>query len=329
MEAIEIKGRVENKQKSIERMRGILSDKPDYLNGFYNSLLNPREYLTAQNYTLTVIRFMEYLKSYDLSGFNESNIDCFILSLKGRDGGECSDSFKSTTRAALNKFGQYLVRQKLIEENPVDNIDTIPVKDTPDKISMTPEELRTVLKRVVDNDLGTVTERGRRKKWITRNYAILTLLITTGMRITALTEINVEDYNAENKTLDIIDKRRTPLHYELEKGTYEAIEEWLKVREKFLKNKQCDALFISNRRERITSKTIRDMVSIYTEGMNKHITPHKFRSSFVTNSYEATGDIYMAQKAVGHSRVDTTERYIVSKVSNKSGADIMRKLLDS
>lgn len=309
-------------------MKGILSNKPDYLNGFYNSLLNPREYLTAQNYTLTVIRFMEYLKSYELSGFNENNIDEFLLSLKGRDGGECSDSFKQVTRSALNKFGQYLVRQKLIQENPVGNVDTISVKDVHRQVSMTPEELKSVLQKVIDNDFKEM-KRDRRKKWISRNYAILTLLTTTGMRVNALTEINMEDYDSVNKKLIVTDKRRTTIPYELEKGTYEAIEKWIIDREKFLKGKSCNALFISNRRERITSKAIRDLVSVYTADLDKHISPHKFRSSFVTNFYEATGDIYLAQKVVGHSRIETTERYIASKVSNKTGADVTRKLLDS
>lgn len=324
-----MKGRVENKQKSIERMRKKLEGKPVYLTGFYNSLLNPREYLTAQNYTLTVMRFMDYANSYDLSNFKEDVIDDFLLNLKGRSGGESSDSFKAVTRAALNKFGQYLVRQKIIKENPVSNIDDIPVKDRHEQVSMTPDELKSILSKVSENDFPSARERGRKKKWVSRNYAIISLLITTGMRVTALTEINVEDYNIESKTLTVIDKRRTTIPYELEKGTYEAIEKWLTERKDLLGDETCDAMFISNRRKRMTSKAVRDLVSACTEGVNKHITPHKFRSSYVTNSYEATGDIYMVQKAVGHSRIDTTERYIASKISNKNGAEIMRKLLDS
>lgn len=323
-------GRAENKQKSIDRMRAILQDKPEYLTGFYNSLLTPREYLTAQNYTLTVLRFMKYINTFDLSAFTEDNIDSYTLSLKGRKKNECSDSAKATAYYALSKFGEYLLKRKLISENPVKNIDRIAIKDTPEKIAMNPDELKKVLQNIKSNTLGNVRQKGRRKPWISRNYAIMTLLMTTGMRVTALTEINLSDYNCENKTLTVVDKRRTHIDYILEDGTVAALNEWIRERDKIMNGSVGEALFISNRKSRMTSKAVRDLVSIYTQDLDKHITPHKFRSSFATNLYEQTGDIYLVQEAMKHRRPDTTEKYIKShKNQSLDAGNMMRKLLES
>ena len=63
-----MKGREEHKYKSESKMRALLRDKPQYFTGYYNGLFNSCEYLTAQNYTMTAVRFMNYLKE---NGFIE------------------------------------------------------------------------------------------------------------------------------------------------------------------------------------------------------------------------------------------------------------------
>ena len=68
-----MKGREEHKYKSESKMRALLRDKPQYFTGYYNGLFNSCEYLTAQNYTMTAVRFMNYLKE---NGFIESIEDC-------------------------------------------------------------------------------------------------------------------------------------------------------------------------------------------------------------------------------------------------------------
>ena len=107
-----MKGREEHKYKSESKMRALLRDKPQYFTGYYNGLFNSCEYLTAQNYTMTAVRFMNYLKE---NGFIESIEDCngamtidnvnsYLSCLRGRDGGYSSDSAKATTYTALKSF---------------------------------------------------------------------------------------------------------------------------------------------------------------------------------------------------------------------------------
>lgn len=319
-------GRLEHKLESEERMKHTLAEEPEYVTGFYRSLLNGHEYLTAQNYTKTALRFLNYI-NYDLNDFTANKVDDFLLSLKGRKG-ECSDSFKNTTRYALSSFGKYLKRSKILQENPVEDTEKLPMRDCPEKVSMTSDELNLILQRIKENTLGTPSERGRRKNWIERNYAIFSILITTGMRVNALVEIDVNDFNPDKGTLIVIEKRRKYMTYELEESTINAIKDWLTVRESYIGDFPCEAMFISNQKRRMTAKSVRDLVKIYTVGIDKHITPHKFRSTFVTTIYEETGNIYLASQAVGHGNVGTTQRYIATKDSSKKAAEIIRKKLE-
>lgn len=319
-------GRNENKQRSVERMQSILADKPEYIAGYYNLLLGTREYLTAQDYTLTVIRYLDTI-NYNLEEFTVDSVVLFLLQLKGRNG-ECSDSFKATTKCALNAFGKYLSMRKIVPENPLNDFPSMEIKDVPKKVSMTPSELKKILSSIENNEMGSSVAKGRRKEWIERNYAIFRVLITTGMRVTALVEADLSDYNQNTGVLKVIDKRRTTLEYTLESETVKAVNKWIEKRKEFMEGYTCDALFISNRRKRMTSKAVRDLVRNYTSGLEKHITPHKFRSSYITNIYNETGDIYLAQRSAKQKRVSTTERYIDTKVdASAEAANLVSKLL--
>lgn len=331
-----MKGREEHKFKSESKMRELLRAKSQYLTGYYNSLFNSCEYLTAQKYTLTAIRYMNYLKD---NGFIESVEDCeyamtidnvnsYLSSLRGRDGGYCSDSAKATSYTALKSFAEYLLSRKLITENPFDlGIKRVSVKDPHKQVAMTAAELKQVVSRINDNSIGTKRANARRVQWKERNLAIFTLLMVTGIRVTALTEIDMEDIFWERKIIRITDKRRNTFEYELDEDTMNILKEWIAKREKLLVDRQCNALFISNRRCRITDKSIRDLVKAYTGDFEKHITPHKFRSTYATLLYEKTGDIAYVQQNMHHSRVDTTQMYIVQKPVNAEAAKYVNSLL--
>jgi integrase/recombinase XerC len=96
----------------------------------------------------------------------------------------------------------------------------------------------------------------------------------------------------------------------------ELLKTWLYDREQILRkcNVDCDALFISSEKQRIGITTIRDMLKKYTYNIDKHITPHKLRSTAATNLYEKTGDIYLVADVLGHHNIQNTRRY--AKVSN-------------
>ena len=326
-------GRAENKLRSQEKMKIKLENEPHWLKSFYNELFLSEQYLTAQNYTLSVIRFFNYLldrnritsKQY-LSGFTSDNIVEYLLQLKGRKGGECSDSVKMTNWAALKKFSNFLIKRKILSFDPLDGVERPKMRDNPKQLYMTIDELNALNDKIKDNSVGSSREKSRRKNWIERNLAIVTLLRVTGMRVTALTELNLSDYNSINKKITVVDKRETLIDYALNDYVIGVLDKWINKRKEILNGKETDALFISNRKERITSKGVRDIISAYTSDMDKHITPHKFRSSFISNVYLDTKDILYTQRLAHHKRIDTTQIYTKAvETDNIKSVNIMTK----
>lgn len=99
-------------------------------------------------------------------------------------------------------------------------------------------------------------------------------------------------------------------------------------RNEILGDIQEDALFISNRKQRISDKSVSRFVHKYASDIQgKSISPHKLRATFGTQILNATGDLYLTQKAMGHSSPKTTELYIRGqKNPTKKTSEIMKNL---
>ena len=88
------------------------------------------------------------------------------------------------------------------------------------------------------------------------------------------------------------------------------------------------AFFIGNQKPRMSPKSIRTIVRQYTFNIDKHITPHKLRSTCATNLYDKTDDIYLVQHVLGHSSTNVTKRYTnVSENKKETAAKIIGSIL--
>ena len=155
-----------------------------------------------------------------------------------------------------------------------------------------------------------------------RNKLMLMIFMTTGMRRTALSEINVEDISNDGK-LTIIDKRRKQHTYPLEPAVIQCLNEWLINRQNMLNelNTYSDALFITVFGKRMGGKAINNVVNRYSEkGIGRKLSAHKLRAGCATILYQKTNDIEFVRRAIGHSNVATTQRYIVSNGSEREKA---------
>jgi site-specific recombinase XerD len=141
-----------------------------------------------------------------------------------------------------------------------------------------------------------------------RDLLILMIFLYTGIRCTALTEINMSDIDKTNLTLTIIDKRNKKRVFEID---HDLIELYNRVCEYNKKKKWgTEALFVSNRGQRISSSTVAKLIEKYTQNITKKITPHKLRRTYGTNMYHETGDIYAVKAALGHEDIRTTQIYV-------------------
>ena len=150
------------------------------------------------------------------------------------------------------------------------------------------------------------------------------------MRCSALCSIDVNDINFSDKTLTVTDKGSKVKTYDMSDELCEILNDWIERRNE-MQDVKTKALFISNRKVRMSNNGVSKMVHTYAErcGIDyKNITPHKLRATYGTQLYNKTGDIHFVQECMGHNSPETTQLYIRGDRKNsKRASDIMRTIL--
>ena len=135
-------------------------------------------------------------------------------------------------------------------------------------------------------------------------------------------------FNLERKTIKIVEKGNKIRTVMFSDGLKEILQDWINDRHQIVGLDKIEALFISNRKQRMSTDCVRQMLKKYTYNIDKHITPHKLRSTCATNVYNATGDIYLTANVLGHSNIANTRRYAdISEERKQKAATAMDKIL--
>ena len=197
-----------------------------------------------------------------------------------------------------------------------------------ERVLLTKKDFNSILK-AVNRGVGNSTAKKLQNRTTSRDKLIISLFMTTGMRKTALTEINLEDINIDKRTLQVVDKGNKYHVYYLSDDIISLIDEWLSDREVMLNGRESAALFVSDNGNRLTGNAITKIVQKYSEGaIGYQISPHKFRAGFCSILYDEKHDIEFVRKSVGHSQIRTTQRYIVTNnKERKEASEIIGSLL--
>lgn len=324
-------GRLENELKLTQRTKNVLVSLPGYMTDFYYLLQGSSTPTTLYEYIIKVKKFMDFVDK-DIKDVTTTDVGRFIEKIrytnKNGEIKKTSFSYQKTYWFILNRFFDFLAGSGIINQNPMKSksvesqMKPAKAKDDIFRPNIDMDGLNSIL-AAVNRGVGNHRAKCFQKTWRERDVLIIYLLMTTGMRRTALTEINLEDINFEERILKVIDKRDTKQEYYISEELENIINQWLKKRELLLGDVKCDALFISNNRTRINAHSVENLVKKYSkEGIGFQITPHKLRSAFITNYYEACGhDPKATKEAAGHCDIATTMRYISGK--NKSREEAM------
>lgn len=317
-------GRQENNQKFEKKIASMIKESLyDTVSDYYYSLIDKTP-ATKKQYIREVILFLDYI-GYDddpesLKGLKTSDINKYMEHIKcNKNGEEKSATTRCASFYAINNFFEYLINEGYIDTNVCKKASR--PKETKEKevVSMTPEEIKKVEKHIIEES---------DPKYKNRDLCIFVLGCTTGLRVSSIQEINLEDIDYDNKTITVVEKGNKIRTCHIGDRTVSLIKEWLNDRKKMLTgHDKCDALFISNRRQRMSTLAIRHVLDVHTSILDKHITPHKMRSSCATNLYDQTGDIYLVQEYLGHKNITNTRRYArVSSEQKEKAVNIMEKL---
>lgn len=336
-----MQGRMEHKLEAETQVKNKIVDYPDFMQKYYNSL-RTKSHTTKTVYINQVVRFLNYiseqfnveindnmLKSIDKDLIDQYISDISFKQKKGKIVQISSDAIAQTC-SSLNNFLTYCKGRGLVERNPFkEDIIERPKVEDKDITYLTPNEIEKVEYTILHGN-GTLLAKAKQEDYKYRDFLLFRIPIITGIRVTALDEINVEDIDFSNKTIKVTEKGNVTKDIYFDDKTDEYLRLWLRKREYLLDGIECGALFISNQKKRMTTRSIGRIVQKYTEGIvDKHITPHKLRSTCGTNLYQQTKDIYLTSAVLGHKNVAVTRKYAaIFNEDRKNAATIIANLYD-
>ena len=316
---------------NVEKIERILdNDLPDFCREYFVGISSTTTTLTRLNYAYDIRTFFNYLvtkvhrlkgkSTRDISPLDIENLSPFEIEAylnyveiyRDANGNIIKNSARGKGRklAAIRSLVKYLEKKQVVRFNPTASVDTPKLHDK-EIIRLEGDEIGAMLD-VVDTGEG-LSERQQKYQENTRlrDLAIVGLLLGTGIRVSELVGIDVDDVNFKDMSFVVTRKggARVILFFSDEVAGYLYDYYRLRMADKSLKNEP--ALFLSLQKRRITTRAVENIVKKYSAVATplKHITPHKLRSTYGTQLYRNTGDIYVVADVLGHKDVNTTKRH--------------------
>ena len=321
-------GWMEKNEKIKLKIEEDLKDLPPIFTEFYIDMQGDgKSYTTIKNYLSYVEHFMNYVTNGDLKDDWYLNIKAplikkYIISLSTRKIGDeavkTSDDYQALRWSAINTFFKFLNLNEDMKQNPMLKTKRPKINTEHSVTYLTKKEIAEVMDSISKNYTG---------KMLTRDKAIIGLSLATGIRVSALVQINIEDIDFDNNQIKVVEKRTKTKTIQFGENTKILLQDWMKTREKYYGDVDTSALFLSQWKRRITTNGVRDLVSKYTKNINKHITPHKLRATAATQAAAAGVNVQTIQAMYGHESIETTMRYVKALNKEKKAAvNIMDKL---
>lgn len=242
--------------------------------------------------------FLEYTTYYS----NPNNLE------QERQNGEMG---KARKLASLRSLLSYFYKKEKIQRNVAQLVDLPKLNEKP-IIRLDVDEVAKLLDAVESGNKLTPTQQRYHRYTKSRDLAILTLLLGTGIRISECIGLDISDFDFRNNGFKVTRKGgdQVILYYgdEVKKAIIDYIEERKNI--ETLPGHE-EALFLSIQRRRISQRALQNLVKKYSKIVAplKRITPHKLRSTYGTTLYQETGDIYLVADVLGHKDVNTTRKH--------------------
>ena len=321
---------IERDFKNLNKLNILLEDLPDLCQEFVRGIEQKTSVLTRLGYISDIKVFFEYLInnidefsnilikdfSYnELARINQTHIEKFLSYLRlykqGREyvkNGDCSVARKLSSIRSLLK---YFYRKGIIPNNVSTLVDTPKLHEKP-ITRLEVDEVAKILDLSEDGYDLTQMQQSFHKHTKERDFAILSLFLGTGIRISECVGLNADDLDFSQNAFNITRKGGNKVTLYFNKEVSQALRNYLDVRKK-LKNlpENEPALFLSLQNKRINVRTVQILVKKYAQLINplKKITPHKLRSTFGTNLYRETNDIYVVASVLGHKDINVTKKH--------------------
>lgn len=254
---------------------------------------------TLQSYRRDIMQFEEYINENKINYIKISEEDMKNYFEHLQEIGKKTSTI-SRNIASIRSFYQFLVRNKKIKKDPTEKIQSPKVEKKAPSI-LSSQEIELLLEQPKNVDLKGI-----------RDKAMLEFAYATGMRVTEIISLDIEDINLKESTVlcrTQTKQRKIPLGSLSLKALKDYIENSRPV---LIKDENVKALFVNTNGKRLTRQGFWKIVKYYKEQahITKDITPHVLRHSFATHLLQNGADLKSIQTMLGHSDISSTQVYM-------------------
>lgn len=257
---------------------------------------------TLASYRRDLESYAQHLQDVQqLKDYNEVHREHILLHLENLRAEGKTARTVARHISSIRSFHQFLLREKVTTTDPTVHLEMPQVEQKLPKV-LSIEEIDAL-----------IAAPDRSKPQGVRDTAMLELLYASGMRISELTELNIEDIHLTMGFVRVFGKGRKERIVPLGRGALNALSNYLERARYELQGKypKTDALFISHRGKRLTRQGCWKIIKTHAEKarINKELTPHVLRHSFATHLIENGADLRAVQEMLGHADIATTQIY--------------------
>ena len=312
------------------KLRAMLAELPSYCKDFFRGIEHTTSSRTRIAYAYDLGVFFEFLKSTNPmlkdTAINQISLEALDL-LKPVDFEEFmehlnyykndhterlnTENGKKRKLVALRTFFKYLYKNEKIDSNPTALI-SMPKLHDKEIVRLDIDEIVLLLDEVEAASNLTKTQQKFHAKTKIRDLAIMTLLLGTGIRVSECVGLDINDIDFKNDGIKIRRKGGYEVIVYFGTEVRDALLQYLEQRNRQIpESGHTNALFLSLQNKRINVRSVENLVKKYASVVTKlkRITPHKLRSTYGTNLYRETGDIYLVADVLGHKDVNTTKKH--------------------
>lgn len=329
------------------KLRSLLEKLPRFCKDFFRGIENTTSSRTRIAYAYDLGVFFDFLAqnnpSFKNTPITDLNVDVLdklspldieeyleYLNYYHSDGKEHVNRENSKKRklASLRSFYNYFYKKQIIKTNPPALVDIPKIHDK-EIVRLDPDEVALLLDEVDNPENLTKAQKKFHAKTRTRDLALLTLLLGTGIRVSECVGLDIDDVDFNNNGIKIRRKGGNEVVVYFGDEVREALLNYLEERKLMIPAEgHTNALFLSLQMKRMSVRSVENLVKKYASAIIKlkKITPHKLRSTYGTNLYRETGDIYLVADVLGHKDVNTTKKYYaaIEDGRRRSAANVVK-----
>jgi len=253
------------------------------------------------------ITILDQLKPMDIEEY------LYHLKLYEKDGVAHANDERALKRklSSLRTFYNYYFKNELINNNPAVKVDMPKIHDKA-IVRLDTDEVAQLLDKVESGESLSNRQQMYHERTKTRDLALLTLLLGTGIRVSECVGLDIDDVDFKNCGIKVHRKGGAEVMVYFGDEVLEALLDYMEERKTTSAVEgHGNALFLSLQNRRITVRAVENLVKKYSKLVTsvKKITPHKLRSTYGTTLYQETGDIYLVADVLGHKDVNTTRKH--------------------